>query len=74
MAQYFAAIHGCCWHDVQQIFPETVVRWDKVRITNNGDKICSAVAVSAAQAITSRDASFVRVCVNYSLNYASTNH
>ncbi|KAF8583623.1 hypothetical protein K439DRAFT_1617330 [Ramaria rubella] len=59
MAQYFAAAYGCCGRDVQQIFPETVVSWGKVRIANDGDKICAAVAVSAAQAVTSHDASFV---------------
>lgn len=66
MAQYFAEVYGCPWRDVQRLFPETVVRWGKVRIANDGDNIRGAIAVSATQALTCRDASFVRVSVTTS--------
>jgi hypothetical protein len=67
LAQYFAAVYGCCWAQVEEIMPEIMTRWGKVRIAGGGDNICSTSAVGVLQALIWRDSSFVRVSNYYTM-------
>jgi hypothetical protein len=64
---YFARIYDRNAAEIRNLIPLTMTRWGKVRIANGGDKIRARCAVSAAQSLSIRDSSFIRVCLIYSI-------
>ena len=66
MAQYLAEVYRSPWAEIQELIPEIVTRWGKVRVANSGDKIRSSSAISLSQSILTRDSSYVRVSTSIS--------